>query len=73
MYSYADKLRAVELCIRLGKRLNATFRQLGYPTKNAMRGWYREHLQHRDLLIQPAARAPEYSEDQRQVSGEVRN
>ncbi len=37
MYSYADRLRAVELYIRLGERLNATIRQLGYPTKNALR------------------------------------
>jgi hypothetical protein len=37
MYSYADRLRAVELYMRFGKRLNATIRQLGYPTKNAFR------------------------------------
>jgi len=37
MYSYADRLGAVELYIRLGKRLNATIRQLGYPTKNGLR------------------------------------
>ena len=30
MYSCADRLRAVELCIRLGKRLNSTIRQLGW-------------------------------------------
>ncbi|MNI88282.1 hypothetical protein D3C73_1455670 [compost metagenome] len=63
MYSYADRLRAVELYIRLGKRLNATIRQLGYPTKkNALRGWYRDYLQHLDLRTQPVARAPKYSE-----------
>lgn len=52
MYSYADRLRAVELYVRLGKGLNATIRQLGYPTKNALKGcvaevdayirWYNE-------------------------------
>jgi transposase-like protein len=51
MYSYADRLRAVELYIRLGKRLNATIRQLGNPTKNALRGWYREYEQQLDLRI----------------------
>ena len=40
MYSYADRFRAVKLYIRLGRRLNATIRQLGYPTKNALRDWY---------------------------------
>ena len=68
MYSYADRLRAVELYIRLGKRLNGTMRQLGYPTKNALRGWYREYLQHLDLRIQPVARAPKYSESQKQAA-----
>ena len=35
MYSYDDRLRAVRLYIRLGKRVALTIRQLGYPTKNA--------------------------------------
>ena len=35
MYTYADRIRAVELYIRLGLRVRATIRQLGYPTKNA--------------------------------------
>ena len=68
MYSYADRLRAVELYFRLGKRLNATIRQLGYPTKNALRGWYREYEQQFDLCIQPVARAPKYSEAQKQAA-----
>ena len=37
MYSYEDRIRAVELYIRLGKRVRATILQLGYPTKNALR------------------------------------
>ncbi|SMD12562.1 hypothetical protein SAMN05880593_1247 [Rhizobium sp. RU36D] len=38
MYSYADRLRAVELYIRLGKRLNATIRQLGYAHQECAEG-----------------------------------
>lgn len=60
MYSCADGLRAVELYIRLGKWLNAIIRQLGYPTKNALSGWYREYLQHLDLRIEPVARPPKF-------------
>ncbi len=41
MYSYEDKIRAVELYIKLGKSVRSTIRQLGYPTKNALKGWYR--------------------------------
>jgi putative transposase len=42
MYSYDDRIRAVALYIKLGRRLRATIRQLGFPTKNALKGWYRE-------------------------------
>lgn len=31
MYSYEDRIRAVELYIKLGKRVRPTIRQLGYP------------------------------------------
>ncbi len=30
MYSYEDRVRAVELYLKLGKRIKATIRQLGY-------------------------------------------
>ncbi len=68
MYSYSDRLRAVELYVRLGMRLNATIRQLGYPTKNALRGWYREYVENLDLRMQPVARVPKYSEAQKQAA-----
>ena len=42
MYSYEDRMRAVELYIKFGKRMRTTIRQLGYPTKNAFKGWHRE-------------------------------
>jgi len=43
MYSYEDRIRAVELYIKLGKRIGATIRQLGYPTENALKGRHREY------------------------------
>ena len=49
MYSYEDRLRAVRLYVKLGKRIGLTIRQLGYPTKNALKGWYREYEQRQDL------------------------
>ena len=48
MYSYDDRIRAVELYIKLGKQVRPTIRQLGYPTKNALKGWYREYQQRLD-------------------------
>ncbi|MBA4143363.1 MAG: transposase, partial [Nitrosospira sp.] len=45
MYSYEDRIRAVKLYIKLGERIAATIRQLGYPTKNALKSWHREYEQ----------------------------
>ncbi len=42
MYSHEDRIRAVERYIKLGKRVRATIRQLGCPTKDALKGWYRQ-------------------------------
>lgn len=49
MYSYEDRVRAVKLYLKLGKRVRATIRQLGYPTKNALKAWHREYDQRLDL------------------------
>ena len=64
MYSYEDRLRAVRLYIKLGKRVGLTIRQLGYPTENALKTWHREYEQRHDL---PAAsvRVPRYSQAQK--------
>jgi putative transposase len=68
MYSYAQRIRAVKLYIKLGRRLNATIRQLGYPTKNSLIGWYREYEQSRDLQAGYARSRQKYSADQMQVA-----
>ena len=65
MYSYEDRLRAVRLYIKLGQRVALTIRQLGYPTKNALKSWHREYAQRLDL---PAgyARQPKYSQAEKE-------
>jgi len=70
MYSYEDRIRAVELYIRLGKRVRATILQLGYPTKNALKGWHREYEKRLDLPVGFALRGPKYSQAQKQAAVE---
>ncbi|MFP4897631.1 hypothetical protein, partial [Paraburkholderia sp. EG304] len=36
---------------QLGKRIGATIRQLGYPTKNSLKAWHREYERCHDLQI----------------------
>jgi transposase-like protein len=68
MYSYEDRIRAVKLYIKLGKRTGATIRQLGYPTKNSLKSWYREYEQDRDLQVGYVRSRQKYSEEQKQVA-----
>ena len=69
MYSYEDRLRAVRLYIKLGKRIGLTIRQLGYPTKNALKTWHREYEQRLDL---PGGyvRPPRYSQALKELAVE---
>ena len=69
MYSYEDRVRAVRLYIKLGKRVAATIRQLGYPTKNSLKIWHQEHEQRLDLHT-GYARAPKYSQAQKELAVE---
>jgi putative transposase len=67
MFSYEDRLRAVQLYLKLGKRIAATIQQLGYPTKNTLKGWHREFLQNQDLRVHKRL-VPRYSNQQKQVA-----
>lgn len=55
--------------IKLGKRVRATIRQLGYPAKNALKGWFREYEQGRDLARAYARPEPKYSQAQKECGG----
>lgn len=68
MYSYEDRVRAVELYLKLGKRIKATIRQLGYPTKNSLKAWCQELEASGDLQKGYVRAMPKYSEEQKQLA-----
>jgi len=70
MYSYEDRIRAIKLYIKLGKRVGPTIRQLGYPTKNALKSWYREYEQSRDVQVGYVRSRQKYSTEQKQAAVE---
>lgn len=70
MYSYEDRIRAVKLYIKLGKRIAATIRQLGYPTKNALKSWHREYEQCHDLPARYVRSRPRYSAERKKAAVE---
>ncbi len=68
MYSYEERIRAVKLYIKLGKRTGPTIRQLGYPTKNSLKGWYRQYERDRDLQAVYTRSRVKYTAEQIQVA-----
>ncbi len=68
MYSYEDRARAFKLYVTLGKRTAATIRQLGYPTKNALRSWHREVERSCDLPRRYVRSKPKYSDEQKRLA-----
>ena len=65
MYSYEDRIRAVKLYIKLGKRSYPTIRQLGYPTNNALKNRHREYEHSRDLQVGYVRSSQKYSDEQK--------
>tara|TARA_R100001143_G_scaffold63350_1_gene69855 strand:- start:1381 stop:1881 length:501 start_codon:yes stop_codon:yes gene_type:complete len=65
MYSYEDRLRAVKLYYKLGRRMNATLRQLGYPTKNSLKAWCAEFADKHDLRTGYRREKWHYNEEQK--------
>jgi putative transposase len=70
MYSYEDRIRAVRLYLKLGKRIRATIRQLGYPTKNSLISWHQQCERFLDLPAGYCRQRPKYSDEQKAVAVE---
>lgn len=49
MYSYEDRIKAVQLYEQYGKRASAVIRELGYPTRHVLVKWYREYVNKGEL------------------------
>ncbi|EBH6783861.1 transposase, partial [Salmonella enterica] len=39
MYSKAERLRAIELYFKFGRKITSVIRELGYPTERNLRRW----------------------------------
>lgn len=64
MYSYGDRKRAVELYIKYGLSAAGVIHELGYPTRSALRNWYKDYLEHGE--VREAAHEPRfYSADEK--------
>lgn len=65
MYSYEDRMKAVELYIKYDLSFADTIRELGYPSHNILIRWYREYQENGELHKQ-YNKKPKYSPEQMQ-------
>lgn len=67
MYSYEDRMRAVHLYIKYGKRTAAVIRELGYPSRKNLPRWYRTYIEAGDLPKHSRLK-PRYTHEQKQAA-----
>jgi len=65
MYSYEDRMKAVRLFIDYDHQMSRVIQELGYPSRRALRDWYREFLDSGDLHTWYPKRSPYSDEDRR--------
>jgi transposase InsO family protein/transposase-like protein len=49
VFSYKERIKAVELLIKYDMAYSDVRKQLGYPSKNSLRSWYKEYMENGDL------------------------
>jgi len=67
MYSYEDRIKAVELYIKYDLCAADTVRELGYPNRKMLVRWYKEYQETGDLH-KKFIKHPTYTSDQMQVA-----
>jgi len=72
MYTREERMRAIDLYIKYGKRRTRVIRELGYPTMETLRLWYKEYLIEQQTGIVHPIRAwkVKYSPNQKQEAVE---
>lgn len=69
MFTEAERLRAIELYFKYGRKLAPVVRELGYPSKRNLRRWIRL-WEVGDGATKAIRRKPRYSDEQKQAAVE---
>ena len=65
MYTYEQRMKAVELYIKYEHRVTAVLREQGHPHPNFLARWYKEYMENGDLK-QGYERGHKYLQEQKQ-------
>jgi len=66
MYSYTDRLKAVELYIKYDLNAAAVVHELGYPSRNMLRQWHQEYIK-TGGLHEKHGKKPKYTFEQKKA------
>jgi len=50
MFSYEERLKAVQLLIKYDMSYSTVMRELGYPTYDSLKSWYKEYLKNNNKV-----------------------
>lgn len=65
MFSYQDRVKAVQLLLQYDMSYTSVIRELGYPSRSSLRIWYKEYVK-KGGLHKNFIKNPKYSEEERQ-------
>jgi transposase-like protein len=68
VYTLEDRMKAVNLFFKYGGNSAAVRRELGYPSRRALREWVKEHEATGMLHAGYGIRSPKYSEPQQRAA-----
>jgi putative transposase len=67
VYSYEDRVRAVQLYIKYDRSIADTIRELGYPSRSVLPRWYKDYQANGDLG-RKCKRTPKYSIEEKKAA-----
>ena len=70
MYSYEERMKAVELYIRYDRSIADTIRELGYPSRGALARWYKEYQKNGGLSRGYERKKYKYSVEEKKAAVE---
>ena len=69
MFSYEERVKAVELYIKYGCSAAATVRELGYPGRKTLTLWYKEYIK-TGGIHEKFIKHPSFSQEQIRIAVE---
>ncbi|MDD4834532.1 MAG: IS3 family transposase [Lutispora sp.] len=67
MFTYEERIKAVNLLIQYDLSYATVIRELEYPSRRALRNWYYEYLQNGDLSKE-YVKKPKFSEEEKEIA-----